>query len=158
MVLPETIAGPWLPGTANQIRAAAPARQIWLVGATAWMGGHRVDALMEVSSKKARDRPLFVSPFPVPVSMWRPWTRNGYLATGWEPVRTLAGVRTWAAICYDQLLPWVWLEAVIQSPDVVLAVGNDWWAKNTRVSQIQRATTWAWVRLLDVAVVGAENG
>ncbi len=157
VILPETIAGPWLPGTAEQIRAAIPARQIWLVGATAWVSGQRADALMEVSRSKTPNQPLFVSPFPVPVSMWRPWTRDGYLATWWEPVRTLTGVRTWVAICYDQLLPWIWIEAVVQSPDVVLAVSNDWWARGTKVAQIQRATTWAWVRLMNIEVLKAEN-
>lgn len=157
VVVPETLAGPWLPGTAAQIRAAVPAGQTWLVGATARVDGRRTDALMEVSRRAGQEQPLFVSPFPVPVSMWKPWARDGYRAAWWEPVREVDGVRVWAAICYDQLLPWVGIEGLVQSPDVVLAVSNDWWARGTGTAGIQRATTWAWARLMGAAVVRAEN-
>lgn len=157
VVLPETIAGPWWPGTATEIRAAIPPDQLWLVGATVWMHGHRADALMEVSARRTPATVLFVSPFPVPVSMWHPWARGSYLATGWEGVHSVHGVRVWAALCYDQLLPWVWIEGLAQSPQLVVAASNDWWARGTGVSRIQRATTWAWTRLMDAAAVAAEN-
>ena len=157
VVLPETIAGPWWPGTAAQIRAAVRPGQTWLVGATAWVHEQRADAVMEVSTGRRGKTPLFISPFPVPVSMWHPWRPNGYLAAWWEPVRTVHGRRVWTALCYDQLLPWVWVEGLLQSPQVVLAVSNDWWAQGTGVSGIQRATTWAWARLMGAVVVRAEN-
>jgi len=157
VVLPETLAGPWLPGTAAQIRSAILPGQMWLVGATAWVDNRRADVLMKVSRRAEQERPLFVSPFPVPVSMWTPWADGGYRAAWWEPVRRVAGVHVWAAICYDQLLPWVWIEGLVQSPAVVLAVSNDWWARGTGAAEIQRATTWAWARLMDTAVVRAEN-
>ncbi|EGQ63512.1 conjugal transfer protein TraB [Acidithiobacillus sp. GGI-221] len=98
--------------------------------------------------------------------MWHPWYRGhgyvradgvGYEAGWWEPVRKVNGVRAWASICYDQLLPWVWLEGVIQAPQVVLLTNNEWWARGTGIPEIQRATAWAWVRLIGAPVVEAEN-
>ena len=111
-------------------------------------------------------RLLFISPFPVPVSMWHPWVRGhgyvradgvGYIAGWWEPVRKVDGARAWASICYDQLLPWVWMEGVAQRPQVVLLTNNEWWARGTGIPQIQRATAWAWARLMRAPVVEAEN-
>ena len=157
VVLPETVAGPWWPGTAAQIRAAVPPGQTWLVGATAWVRSRRTDAVMKIPGADQEPRPLFISPFPVPVSMWRPWTHGSYQAGWWEPARTVAGVRVWAALCYDQLLPWVWVEGVIEAPRVVIAVSNDWWAQGTSAATIQRATTWGWTRLMGAALVRAEN-
>lgn len=157
VVLPEMIAGPWWPGTAAQIRAAVPAGQIWLVGATVQAGQRLEDAVMEVRADTLRDTPLFVSPFPVPLSMWRPWSHDSYRAGGWEPVRTVAGRRVWTAICYDQLLPWIWIEALLQKPKVVLAVSNDWWARGTGINAIQTASAWSWTRLMGAALVQAEN-
>lgn len=157
VVLPETIAGDWLPGTAAQIQAAIPAGQTWLVGTSAAMpNGERADALIAVG-QNASSTALFIAPFPVPVSMWHPWRRGGYVADWWEPVREVAGHRAWAAICYDQLLPWVWFEALAQHPDAVLAASNVWWAKGTNIPAIEVATTAAWGRLMGVPVVFATN-
>ncbi|MHB8565255.1 MAG: carbon-nitrogen hydrolase family protein, partial [Acidiferrobacteraceae bacterium] len=157
VVLPETIAGPWWPGTAAQIRAAVAPGQTWLVGATTFADGRPTDAVMEVRRARTDDNPLFVSPLPVPISMWRPWAHSGYRASGWEPVRTVAGLRVWPTICYDQLLPWVWVEGLLQSPQVVIAISNDWWARDTDAREIQRASAWNWARLMGAALVQAEN-
>ena len=102
----------------------------------------------------------------MPVSMWHPWSQShGYVradgvdyeASWWEPVRKVDGVRTWASICYDQILPWVWMEGVVQDPQLVLLTNNEWWAKGTGIPEIQRATAWAWARLIGAPVVEAEN-
>ena len=109
---------------------------------------------------------IFVSPFPVPVSMWHPWYQwhgyvrtdgVGYEASWWEPVRKVDGVRAWASICYDQLIPWVWMEGVVQHPQVVLLTNNEWWAKGTGIPEIQRATAWAWGRLIEAPMVKSGN-
>ena len=157
VVLPETIAGPWWPGTAAQIRAAASPGQVWLVGATVKRGHRLEDAVLEVRAGAPSDTLLFASPFPVPLSMWKPWSDNSYRAGAWEAVRTVAGLRVWAAICYDQLLPWVWIEGLLQKPQAVLAISNDWWARGTGIDAIQAASTWSWTRLMGAALVRAQN-
>jgi hypothetical protein len=108
---------------------------------------------------KGEGNPLFISPFPVPVSMWHPWYRGkgGYEAGWWENTRNIEGVRAWASICYDQLLPWVWMEGLIQDPQVILLTNNEWWAKGTGIPEIQGATAWAWTRLIGASSIEAEN-
>ncbi|MBN6739841.1 conjugal transfer protein TraB [Acidithiobacillus sp. MC6.1] len=176
----------WWAGNADEVANAVPKGQIWLVGASAPVG----PALMADGIEAVRGggwekrgagtsrgitsrfihnhgaRLLFISPFPVPVSMWHPWHQGhgyvradgvGFEAGWWEPARKVDGVRTWASICYDQLLPWVWMEGVLQSPQVVLVTQNEWWAKWSGIPRIQKATAWAWARLMGVPVVLAEN-
>lgn len=157
VVLPETIAGRWWPGTAAQIRVTVAPGQTWLVGATTFARGQPADAVMAVRHGWTSNAPLFVSPFPVPISMWHPWAHGSYQATGWEPVHTVAGLRVWAAICYDQLLPWIWIEGLFQNPQVVIAIRNDWWARGTDAGKIQRVSVWNWTRLMGAALVQAEN-
>ena len=181
VLLPETLTT-WWAGNAAEVQHAVPKGQIWLVGASVPVGrdllvdgieavrgsgGIGVDGEGKGAGRKRKaSRLLFISPFPVPVSMWHPWYRGhgyvradgvGYEAGWWEPVRKVDGVRAWASICYDQLLPWVWMEGVVQQPQVVLLTNNEWWAKGTGIPEIQRATAWGWVRLMGAPVVEAEN-
>ena len=174
VLLPETLMT-WWAGNAEEVRQAVPNGQTWLVGASVPVGRDLLaDGIEAVHGSggvgvKGRGKGatlLFISPFPVPVSMWHPWYRgHGYVradgvdyeASWWEPVRKVDGVRTWASICYDQILPWVWMEGVVQDPQVVLLTNNEWWAKGTGIPEIQRATAWAWARLIGAPVVEAEN-
>ncbi len=177
----------WWTGNADEVANGVPKGQIWLVGASVPVG----PALMADGIEAVRGggwekrgagtsrgitsrfthnhgaRLLFISPFPVPVSMWHPWHQGhgyvradgvGFEAGWWEPAREIDDVRAWASICYDQLLPWVWMEGVLQSPQVILATNNEWWAKGSGIPRIQAATAWAWARLIGVPVVEAENG
>ena len=184
VLLPETLTT-WWAGNAEEVRQAVPNGQTWLVGVSVTVGrdlladgieavhgsdGVGVDGKgksAEWRVKGGRDgRLLFISAFPMPVSMWHPWSQShGYVradgvdyeASWWEPVRKVDGVRTWASICYDQILPWVWMEGVVQDPQLVLLTNNEWWAKGTGIPEIQRATAWAWARLIGAPVVEAEN-
>jgi hypothetical protein len=171
VLLPETLLT-WWAGNAAEVQSAVPMGQTWLVGASVPVGpallADGIEAVRGgvVNGKGKRGHLLFVSPFPVPVSMWHPWYRGhgyvradgvGYEAGWWEPVHKVDGVRAWASICYDQLLPWVWMEGVMQNPQVILLTNNEWWAKGTGIPQIQRATAWAWSRLIGSPGVEAEN-
>ncbi|MBU2722765.1 carbon-nitrogen hydrolase family protein [Acidithiobacillus ferridurans] len=171
VLLPETLLT-WWAGNAAEVKSAVPMGQTWLVGASVPVGPALLaDGIEEVrggvvDGKGKSGRLIFVSPFPVPVSMWHPWYQGhgyvrsdgvGYEAGWWEPIRKVDGVRAWASICYDQLLPWVWAECVAQDPQVVLLTNNEWWADGTGIPEIQRATAWAWTRLIGSPVVEAEN-
>lgn len=159
VVLPETVAGYWWPGTAAQFRNSVPHGQLWLIGASVWEADdQRWDALVPISDDDFSSHlPLLRAAFPVPVSMWHPWQSKGYSAAWWERSRTVAGKTVFANICYDQLLPWVWLEALFQKPDIILAVSNVWWAKGTSIPGIERETSEAWGRLMATPVVIAIN-
>jgi hypothetical protein len=163
VVLPEDVAGTWGPGTAAQARAAMRPGDVWLVGASVltnhphWDGRY-LNAVVGLGQRG--DALLFASPVPVPGGMWKPWNRGkSYTATRWwEPVQTIAGVRTWASICYDQGLAWPWIQALVQRPAVVLRVSNFWYEPaGAVVPRVEAATTAAWARLIGAAVVTAVN-
>jgi hypothetical protein len=46
---------------------------------------------------------------------------------------------------------------MLYSPDVVVAIGNDWWTADTSILAIQRASTQAWARLFGLPLVLALN-
>ncbi len=162
VVLPEDVAGTWGPGTAAQVRAAMRPGDVWLVGASVlgprhWDGGY-LNAV--VGLVLHGDVLLFASPVPVPGGMWKPWVggKSYTAAHWWEPAQTVAGVRTWVSICYDQGLTWPWLQALVQRPAVVLRVSNYWYEPAGAVApRVEAATTAAWARLMGASVVSAVN-
>ncbi|MHB1660007.1 MAG: carbon-nitrogen hydrolase family protein, partial [Acidithiobacillus sp.] len=159
----------------HYIEQHVPHGQTWLVGASIplkqpGMFADGIEAVTDHGSKR-----VFASVLPVPVSMWRPWHtptgdsfgRMDYKAFWWQkpvtlpgatlPGATLAGQSMMAEICYDQLLPFSWLEVALYRPDTVLLTSNVWWAKGTGAPQIQRASAWAWSRLSGSTDIEAEN-
>lgn len=164
ILLPETVEYDWA-GNAQQLSMAVPAGQSWLVGMNVPIKpGVMTDAIVQFQHDQPQ-KIRFTSTFPVPFAMWHPWQqgvgyrgRAEYPAAWWSPVQTIDSKRVWASICYDQLLPAVWLEGVIQHPQVVLLTNNEWWARGTRIPVIQRNSSWAWVRLMGASCVEAENG
>ncbi|WP_248885872.1 conjugal transfer protein TraB [Acidithiobacillus acidisediminis] len=165
LLLPETLETAWL-GNEWQIQQSIPPGQTWLVGfSVPRKPGLMTDSIVALRHS-GKPHILFNSTFPVPVSMWHPWSRGtgyvrsqnvGYEAAWWTPAKKIDGVQTWASICYDQLLPFVWLEGIVQHPQVVLLTNNEWWAQGTGIPTIQRNTAWAWGRLMGVPEIEAEN-
>ncbi|SCC93615.1 putative TraB family protein [Thiomonas sp. X19] len=162
VVLPEDVAGTWGPGTAAQVRAAMRPGDVWLVGASVLSSRHWDGSYLNtvVGLGQRGDAVLFASPVPVPGGMWKPWDgeKSYTAAQWWEPVQTIAGVRTWASICYDQGITWPWLQALVQRPAVVLRVSNTWYEPAGAVApRVEVATTAMWARLMGAAVVTAVN-
>lgn len=165
VLLPETLETAWA-GNLWAMQQAIPCHQIWLVGLSVpRQPGILSDSIVALQRNR-KPAVLFDSAFPVPVSMWHPWSKGtgyvdsqnvGYAAAWWTPARTIDGVRAWANICYDQLLPFVWIEGALQHPQVVLLTNNEWWAHGTGIPVIQRNTAWVWGRLLGVASLVAMN-
>lgn len=163
ILLPETLLT-WWPGNAQDVENHVPRGQTWLVGASVPLKrGVFADGIEAVTRRGSKM--VLASALPVPVSMWRPWHRptgdafglNNYKAFWFSPVVTLAGKRVWASICYDQLLPAIWMEAALYHPEIILLTNNEWWAKGTGIPQIQTASSWAWGRLTGAATIEAEN-
>ncbi|MBU2754995.1 conjugal transfer protein TraB [Acidithiobacillus sp. CV18-2] len=165
VLLPETLETEWA-GNVWALQHAIPRGQIWLVGMSIpGAPGLLSDSIVALQAK-GKPQTLFNSAFPVPVSMWHPWSRGtgytvasnvGYTAGWWTAVRNIEGIRTWANICYDQLLPFVWIEGVIQNPQVILLTNNEWWAHGTGIPVIQANTAWVWTRLMGAPSLEAEN-
>ncbi len=157
VILPESIAPDWWDGTRYQIAQAIPLGQTWLVGANVKDDDGLWDAITVVRLGMPDPVPLFKAVLPVPVSMWKPWASDGYTAAWWQPARMIVGIRTMAVICYDQLLVWPWLEALLQKPDVIIAPRNGWWAGQGSIPIIQAASNSAWGRLMGVGIIKSAN-
>ena len=163
LLLPETLLT-WWPGNAHYIEQHVAKGQTWLVGASIPLKkGLFADGIEAVTDRGSKM--IFASVLPVPVSMWRPWHtptgdsfgRMDYKAFWWQKPVRLDGKTVWASICYDQLLPFSWLEAALYQPQVILLTTNVWWAKGTGIPRIQRASAWAWGRLTGSTEIEAEN-
>ncbi|MET4213865.1 hypothetical protein ABIB95_008718 [Bradyrhizobium sp. LA2.1] len=162
IVLPESAAGLWTSTTSG----------FWMdglrgTGTTVIAGAAIVDregydnAMIEIGAGWARE--LYGERMPVPISMWQPWLAwtgqgGGASATFFgNPVVESAGRRVAPLICYEQLLVWPILQSMLHSPDVLVAIGNDWWTSGTSIIAIQRASTEAWARLFGLPLVLAFN-
>jgi hypothetical protein len=114
-----------------------------------------VNALFAIGADGNR---TFVDRVPVPVSMWKPWATGGADAF-WRDAgaHDFAGTRIATLICYEQLLVWPILHSLAHDPKIIVGAANDWWARDTSISSIQREATGAWGRLFKIPVIWARN-
>lgn len=153
LVFPEAVLDDMLPGTVDMMLSYIPPKQIWLVGAED--GQH--DAVWGFEKGHS---PVMVSDsvLPMPVSMWRPWSSVSYRPAWHKRVFVLDGKRVWSSICYEQVTPLAWVQALAARPDVVLLQSNAWWAdQRNPAPAIQAAQANAWLRLMRVASLAATN-
>ena len=143
VLLPDTLKTNWVDNI-KQIQQEVPARQTWLVGVSALRKTGGATDFIVAFQHQGKPKVLFTSVFPLPISMQN-LTR---VSSWWEPARNIDGVRAWASIGHDQLLPWVWMEGVVQQPQVILVTHNGSLAKGSGMSTIQRNTALAWGRLM----------
>jgi carbon-nitrogen hydrolase len=162
VVLPESAAGLWTPTTSGFWMDGLRNTEITVIAGTAIVDREGYDnAMMEISA--GHTRRLYGERMPVPVSMWQPWLawtgQGGGAGASFfaNPVVESASRRVAPLICYEQLLVWPVLQSMLQSPDVLVAIGNDWWTAGTKVLAIQRANTQAWARLFGLPLVLSFN-
>jgi hypothetical protein len=162
MVFPEAILDDWRPGTREQFSLAVPAGQVWILGADTASS----DALVTATRGESPSRPLTRAAGLILGGNWLPGSRQTLRPAWWEPVFLVEHRRVWAALCVEQLQPWTWLEAMLQRPDVVLALSNGWWAEppvppwlpaGSAALDIEQASSRAWSRLMHSPVVWAVN-
>ncbi|WP_031595356.1 carbon-nitrogen hydrolase family protein [Ferrovum myxofaciens] len=158
LVFPEAVLDDWWPGTRSQFASAVPRGQTWILGAETQTVGARWDALVIARAYHTKANPVFRAALPMPVSMWRPGFSKSFAAVWLEPVQEIGGHRVWANICFDQVLPWIWIAGIIQHPDFVLLPSNTWWAQHWNPApDIQKTEAMAWIRLMDVPAIWTEN-
>jgi hypothetical protein len=101
---------------------------------------------------------VYIQRVPVPIGMWQPFARNGVpLRVFGKGTSQIAGQKVAVLICYEQLLPWPALVSLAEHPRVLVGVANDYWAKGTPVSGIERACLHAWGMLFRLSVLSAMN-
>lgn len=162
VVLPESAAGLWTPTTSGFWMDGLRNTAITVIAGTAIVDREGYDnVMMEISA--GRTRRLYGERMPVPVSMWQPWLAwtgqgGGAKASFFgNPLVETAGRRIAPLICYEQLLVWPVLQSMLHAPEVIVAIGNDWWTYGTGILAIQRASTQAWARLFGLPLVLSFN-
>jgi Carbon-nitrogen hydrolase len=166
VVLPETVLGSFdgvsilsLNDTENALRVRGSRI---LVGAELMQSDSNLhyENVVVVLGSQANEKRFAVQNIPVPVAMWKPWASDGALANvlGRGNVIQVNGVGAGVLICYEQLLAYSLLRTLFEKPDVLVAVSNHWWARNTSIPVIQQQTVQAFSRLFSVGVVIARNG
>ncbi|WP_437559555.1 conjugal transfer protein TraB [Acidithiobacillus sulfuriphilus] len=175
VLLPEGVAGPWLPGTRAIWRpvirwtARHPGQTVLLGAAVPRAGYHPLagrklhgrgylDALVKIQDGRQTILPDHV---PVPFSMWHPWRPHGSFRMApfsRKPETTeVDGEKAGYLICYEQLLMWPALDLYPQGIQVLLAPANDWWARGTDIPAIQRTSAKAWAAFYGVPALFAVN-
>jgi len=160
VVFAEAILDDWWPGTRQQLALAVPSGQLWILGADTSSS----DAVVRVTQGHADAEPLVRSAGLILGGNWLPWSSQTLQPAWWQRPFVIEGTRVWAALCVEQLQPWTWLEAMIQRPEVILAMSNGWWANASGAPipagaglAIERASSRSWARLLHLPVVWATN-
>jgi apolipoprotein N-acyltransferase len=165
VVLPETIIGRINPTTLKRwTKFFEPFTQD---GAVFIAGGEiptdqcrKYDNAM-VSFEADGKRKIAKQRFPVPFSMFRPFSGHGanaYLASlGEVSIMEVNGKRLGFLVCYEQFLSWPVLTLVSQRPDVFIAPSNLWWCEGTSLPGIRGAAVRMWGRLFGVPLVSVVN-
>jgi hypothetical protein len=169
-VLPETVLGPWDAmsdiALAETEAALAARGSRLLVGAEvpghAGHGGHpgvKDKNVVVILGSQANEDRFALQGIPAPIAMWRPWAGGGFAAHpfGHLNVVRVNGIQVAVLICYEQVLAYSALWAMLTSPDAFVAVSNVWWARNTSIPEIQRQMMGSFSRLFGVGLVLAKN-
>ncbi|MBD8689654.1 conjugal transfer protein TraB [Rhizobium sp. CFBP 13717] len=162
IVLPESALGFWTPTVAKLWSQSLRGSELTVIaGAAVINPGGYDNVMVEISADEARI--LYRQRMPVPVSMWQPWrswTGQGGGARAnlfGNPVVQSDGQKLAALICYEQLLLWPVLQAMLHSPTAIVAPGNGWWTAGTSIVAIQNVSVTAWAKLFGLPVVTAFN-
>ena len=95
---------------------------------------------------------------PIPIAMWKPLAHEGVplklFGRGSIHIRTQKAA---VLICYEQVLVWPFLSSAVERPTILLTISNDYWAKDTLIPAIQKASATSWARLFDLPILSATN-
>jgi hypothetical protein len=162
VVLPESALGYWTP-TAERFwtREIAKAHATVLGGAAIVNASGYDNVLVAIG--RSGSNVVYHERMPVPGAMWQPW-RSWFGKTGGaradffaNPVVDLAGKKIAPLICYEQLIVWPILASMVFRPEMIVSVGNDWWADQSSIVGIQRASSITWARLFGLPLVMSFN-
>ena len=97
----------------------------------------------------------FEQHIPVPIAMWNPYGVPLNLA---GPVTvSVDGKRAALLICYEQLIPWTYINAAAHHADLFVGTSNTYWAQGTRIPQAQENTLKSWALLFGTPYLTAVN-
>ena len=163
IVLPETIAGRLNPLGLELWRNES--RQILRAGQKIMFGGEiptdngsKYDNVMILLN--GEDMIITAQRIPVPYSMYYgPLAETGANLYLWQDgILELPDDRKAAVIiCYEAFLSLPYVLSFMQSPDLILWTGNQWWCKNTSLPLIQERSVALWAQLFDIPALLVKN-
>jgi hypothetical protein len=101
---------------------------------------------------------VFEQRVPVPMAMWNPFRPGSApLNFAGPALLRIDNKRAAILICYEQLIVWPLITAMLDSPNVLVGVANDYWATGTPIPRFQRSAVQSWARLFGIPFVLAVN-
>lgn len=146
----------WNP-TLNELRSQG---KVILVGAGAAFGPDPFDMnrFRNVVMIRGAMEGQFEQHVPVPLAMWKPWMREGVpLNLGGPATISIDSKRVAIFICYEQLIPWTYLNAAAHGADLFVGSASAYWTQGTRIVEAQNNSFEAWARLFNTPHLTAVN-
>jgi apolipoprotein N-acyltransferase len=161
VVFPETVAGWWGMTTESLWRddtnSFASQDRTFFVGAETTLRGTK--HYYNVVQVRGKNHATVRQRYPVPFSMWRPWNEKSAVADWFGSSGTVKvdDLTVGILVCYEPYLFWPCLQTMICRPDVLVAVSNSWWSRNTNIPRISDKCVKSWALLYDVPFVLSKN-
>lgn len=161
VLLPEGIAGNWSPileaiWTPVALRAKEQGATVLIGATTEGADDARMNSLVAIGA----DSFLMHARIPMPISMWNPWSDEGYSTNLMSPgLARVQGRQVAISICYEDLLVWplAWSFAA-GDPTAILSAGNNWFGDAAATATaIQRTSIELQARLYGVPLIRAVN-
>jgi apolipoprotein N-acyltransferase len=117
-----------------------------------------IDAYQNSIVIRGAQQATFIQRIPVPVGMWHPFGKDGVPLNLSAPgVVRIKNQRAAILICYEQLLTWPVLSSMLEHPNILVAVANDYWVSGTSIPRYQTNAIQSWARLFFLPRISATN-
>jgi hypothetical protein len=101
---------------------------------------------------------VFYQRVPVPVGMWRPFTRISVpLRFNAPGVLAIDHQRAAVLICYEQMLTFPILTSMLEHPTVIVGISNTFWVDHTTIPRYQATALRGWAKLFHLPYFLAVN-
>jgi len=101
---------------------------------------------------------VFYQRVPVPVGMWRPFTRISVpLRLNAPGVLGIDHQRAAVLICYEQMLTFPILASMLEHPTVIVGISNTFWVNHTTIPRYQATALRGWAKLFHLPYFLAVN-
>ena len=157
ILLPENILGSFSKEH-MQLWRKLPHNKTVLAGASIYDSTHKKYDNVLLSINHQGYKVLYVQRIPIPFSMWIPFSdskANARISS--TELVSFQKKQLGILICYEQYLPYIYLETMWKKPDYLIATSNLWWSSSTIISRAQKYYLILWSRLFGIPYFYAVN-